>query len=189
MDIDIDVPTTFDPLEIFEHITRASMVEKGELKKHTVGTYFQNIPKDRVTELSAIPYKEAEELGYFKIDFLHLSILDIFESKAEIRSLLQKEPDWKMLEIPSIVTKLFQLHEHYELLQQIKPTNVEELADCIAIIRPSKRFLVDKYLKDPVATRKVLYQKANGHYYKKPHAVAYALVIVLQLHLIKGGVL
>ena len=191
MDVDIDFRTDFDPLDHFPEAVRASRIQDGELKAHTAGAYFQNIPVDKVTGLAAIPYDQALDYGYFKIDFLHLSILDIFESKDEIRILLNKEPDWMLLQSPSVVTKLFQLHKHYELVAKVRPQSVQELGDCIALIRPAKRYLLNAYLKDRNAIRKELYRKPDDDrpYFKKPHAIAYALTIVLQLHLIKAGIL
>jgi len=191
MDIDIDLPTTFDPINHFNNIVNASMVKDGDLKKHPVGVYFQTMPTDAKTGLAAIPYDKAEELGFFKIDFLHLSLLDYFESKNEIRTLIKVEPDWLLLQSASVVQHLFQIHRHYEVVARVRPTSIQELADCIALIRPAKRSLMEAYLKDRKNTRPHLYAKpADGKYYfKKGHAIAYALNIVLQLHLIKSGII
>lgn len=191
MDVDIDFPTSFDPLDIFKTAIRASMIRDGKLSKHPAGAYLQRIPSDPITGFSAIPYQEAEDMGYLKIDFLHLGVLDVFESKAEIRALLKKEPDWSMLQSPGTVAKLFQVHRNHELLFKVKPTTVQELADCIALIRPGKRYLVDKYAQNRNQVRKILYIKSpdDKYVFKKSHAVAYALTIVLQLHLIEAGIL
>jgi len=191
MDIDIDFPSDFDPLDYFDQAVRASMVKNGDLKKHPVGAYLQNMPKDKITDLAAIPYEQAEELGYFKIDFLHLSLLDNFTSKDEIRALVKIEPDWNLLLDEDVVSKLFQIHRHYKILKQIKPSSVQELADSISLIRPGKRNLLDAYIKNKELIRQELYRKPDDgqYYFKKSHAVSYALTIVLQLHLIKGGIL
>ncbi len=192
MDVDLDFPSSFDPVEYFQQAVRASIVKKGELTKHPVGAYLQNIPRDPVTQLSAIPYEEAEQVGYFKIDFLHLSLLDDFATKEEIRTLLKIEPDWTLLQDEEQVTKLFQIHKHFKILTKIKPTSVQELADCIALIRPGKRHLLDAYTKNKLVVRQELYRRPDEegqYYFKKGHAVAYALNIILQLHLIKGGIL
>lgn len=190
MDVDIDFRTDFDPLTYFKEAIRASMVKDGELVKHPAGAYFQPIPVDPITNLAAIPYDKAEEVGYFKIDFLHLSMLDYFDDKQQIRVLIKKEPDWLLLQSPDVVAKLFQVRRHYTLLAKVKPKSVQELADCIALIRPGKRHLVDAYRKDPNAVRKELYRKPDeGYYFKKSHAIAYSLTIVLQLHLVKAGIL
>ena len=189
MDVDIDLKTDFDPLKYFKEAVRASMVKDNQLVKHPAGAYFQPIPTDKVTGLAAIPYDQAEEMGYFKVDFLHLSLLDCFENKDQIRTLLKQEPDWSLLEDESIVERLFQIHRHFELISQVKPRSVQELADCIALIRPGKRMMVHAYLKDRKAVREQLYKKPEeGYYFKKSHAIAYAMTIVLQLHLAKGGI-
>ena len=189
--MDIDLRTDFDPLEHFPDAVRASRVQDGELKSHPAGVYFQKMAKDKQTNLAAIPFHEAEDEGYFKIDFLHLSLLDNFESKEEIRILLKKEPDWCLLQSAVVVSKLFQLHQHFDVVSAVKPTSVIELADCIALIRPGKRYLLKYYLEDRERVRKSLYKKPKDDkpYFKKPHAISYALTIVLQLHLISAGVL
>jgi len=195
MDIDIDFRTDFDPLKYFTVAVRASMVEKGELKKHPAGAYLQNIPQDKISKLAAIPYKHAEELGYLKIDFLHLSLLDIFESKREIRGLLKREPDWSMLEDQETVEKLFQIHNHFDIISKVKPKSIDDIADVLAFIRPAKRYLLNTYLEcqtddEKQKVREVLYSKPNrGIWFKKPHSIAYALNIVLQLHLIKAEII
>lgn len=190
-DIDIDLKTDFDPKKYFPEITIASRVQDNQLKKHNAGVYFQNIAKDHITGLAAIPYDQAEQQGYFKIDFLHLSILDYFDNKQQIRALLECDPDWELLQDQSVVEKLFQIHNHFDIVYTIKPRSVIELADCIALIRPGKRPLVDNYIKNKKQTRKLLYTHPddNKYYFKKGHAISYALTIVLQLHLIKGKII
>ena len=61
MDVDLDFPTDFDPLDHFDQAVRASREQKGELVKHNVGVYFQKIPKDKITGFAAIPYEQAED--------------------------------------------------------------------------------------------------------------------------------
>ncbi len=191
MDIDLDLKTDFDPLEIFDEAIRASMVKNQDLVKHNVGVYFQTIPVDAMTGLAAIPYKDAERLNYFKIDFLHLSLLDYFETKEEIRILLSKDPDWNLLQNLEVVKKLFQVHNHFDLLQQVQPNDVETLADVIAMLRPRKRRLLKNYLRDRKKVRPFLYRQddEDKSSFKKGHAIAYSLNVVLQLHLIKAGIM
>jgi DNA polymerase III alpha subunit len=186
-DIDIDVQTSFNPTDIF-NVVQASMIQNGIIRKHPVGVYFQNIPQDPISKLAAIPYEYTDEFDYFKVDFLHLSILDMFDSKQQIRLLLKKEPDWELLKDPEIVSKLFQIAKHYEIINSTQPRSVNDLADCIALIRPGKRYLLNDYIKDKYYIRNnKLYVKERDSDYKKSHAVAYANIIVLQLHLIKLG--
>ena len=190
MDIDIDGPSTLDPTHIFKNAVKASMIRNGELVPHPCGAYFQAVPVDPLTGLCAIPYDHAEELGCFKVDFLHLNIYDKFTSRDEIKELIKIDPDWNLLLIPSIVQKLFQLAKHGDVLKKVRPTNVLELADCLALIRPQKRYLMDLYCREQPKARAMLYTKEAGEAYgfKKAHAIAYSYVIILQLHLLKAGI-
>lgn len=190
MDIDIDFKSDFDPLTIFNQAVRASMVQNNELKKHPCGIYLQNIPQDPLTKLSAIPYKESNSLGYFKIDCLHLNILEHFENKQQIRDLLYTEPDWTMMQDPNVIVKLFHLSKWPMVIDIVKPQTIEDVADCLALIRPKKQHLLQKYnTQNKEQLRQELYKQEQGDKtsFKKGHAIAYALVIVLQLHLIKMG--
>ena len=187
MDIDIDIAPGNDPLKIFPTVIRASMLEEDRLKEHPVGYYFQTIPVDSITGLAAIPYKETEAMGYFKTDFLKLYILQHFKSKAEMRKFQREEPNWELLQDPEIVKDLFHLGKHYKLLKEVKPTSIQEVADVFALIRPNKRPLLYKYLQNPEKYREELYTKRMPEDMRKSHAFAYALTIVLQLHLIEQG--
>lgn len=187
-DIDIDFQTNFNPTKIIKQAIPASMIKNNELVKHNCGHYFQTMPVDQYTGVAAIPYEEANVLGFFKIDFLHLSTLDRFATKTEIRELVKKEPDWSLLQDPDQVVKLSQVKNHADILKLIKPTSAMELADATALIRPGKRHLLHEYIQDRERVREKLYTTGQGGYsYKKPHALAYALTIVLELHLIAQG--
>jgi DNA polymerase III alpha subunit len=189
MDVDVDTTTSFKPEKFFPW-TKASVVKNGALTPHPCGVYPQQIPVDPLTGLAAIPYDKAEDLGYLKIDFLHLSVYDYFKSRAEIEELVEIEPDWGLLLVPQEQKKLFQLSNHGDVLDAVKPRSIEELADVLALIRPGKKKLIKLYLSQKEATRRILYAKdENGYSFKKSHAIAYALVIKLQLLLIQAGVL
>jgi DNA polymerase III alpha subunit len=188
MDIDIDVSDNKLAREIL-NATRASIIENGELKPHIVGLYFQNIPKDKMTNFAAIPYDLADEYGYGKIDILNLSFLENFTSKEQIRKLLKRSPTWKLLADENVISKLFHLSKHEETLKKICPSSIEELADTLALIRPNKKHLISKYIKNKIETRKELYTKVDASDLRKSHAIPYALIIVLQLHLIEAGII
>lgn len=188
MDIDIDVSDNELARQILGAV-RASTVENSELKPHVVGLYFQSAPVDRLTGLCAIPYEFAEDYGYKKIDVLNLSFLNNFDNKQQIRKLLKKTPKWSLLIDDDVIPKLFHLSKHAETLKAIKPRTVEELADTLALIRPNKKALIPKYIKDKDATRLELYKKVDASDLRKSHAIPYALIIVLQLHLIDAGII
>lgn len=188
MDIDIDVKNNKHIKELLKsYIVSASMIEDDELKAHPVGIYLQNIPVDVISGLSAIPYTEAENMGYTKIDILNLNLLDVFESRKELDDTINMVPDWKLLQDENIVSKLFHISKHFDVVSKIKPCSIEDLADILAIIRPNKRHLLSAYLKDKYSTRKTLYEKNDTSDLRKSHAISYAMNIVLQMNLIKAG--
>jgi hypothetical protein len=191
-DIDLDFQSDFVCQDIFPEAIQASMVnKKNELIKHPCGQYFQDIAIDSVTQLAAIPFEEAEILGYFKIDFLHFSPLNIIQSKQEIRELSNKEPDWNLLQDEENVKKLSHIGKHYELIEKVNPHSVNDLSAILALIRPSKRYLIPQYINTKSEKRylleKELYAKPKDGkmWFKKGHAISYALTIVIQLHLLE----
>lgn len=186
MDIDIDIPSSFDRSTF--PWARATVVRDGQMTPHPCGMHPQTIPIDPLTGLSAIPYEDAEDIGFFKIDFLHLGVYSFFTKRSEIDELLQKDPDWSLLQVQSNHSKLFQLANHGELLLKLKPKSLLDLADVLALIRPGKRQLVPLYQKDKEMARKLLWAKGDeGYSFKKSHALGYAYVVWLQLHLIEQG--
>lgn len=188
MDIDIDVAPSTRITDVLPGAIPASTINRGNFERHPVGVYLQHIPKDPETGFAAIPYDRAAEFDFFKFDFLNLHLLDMFTSKDEVRRLAETDPDWRLLRDPEVVGQLFHLSRHYDLVSKIAPTSVVELADCMALIRPGKSDLVSAYINDRNRTRQALYAPdSSGYTYKRGQAIAYATVIVLQLHIIARG--
>ena len=189
-DVDVDTQPNFDPVKLFPNWIRASVVKNEKLGPHPCGVFPQAIAKDQVSGLAAIPYENAEELGYFKLDFLHLTVYRHFETRSEIEELLKIEPDWDLLLLERNVEKLFQVSKHGDLLKKLRPQSIEELADILALIRPGKQELLPFYIAEREACRVLLYMKDDsGYSFKKSHSISYAMVIVLQLHLIAAKIL
>ncbi len=181
-DIDIDLADRDKALEDLLHIP-ASRLERDDLKKHVVGVYFQDVPVDPLTGLCSVPYKTAEERGYFKIDLLNLSVYKQVRDEAHLNKLLEQEPMWDMLEDELIVDQLFQLNGHFDIITKMKPSNVMQLAMVLAMIRPAKRYLVgrswdevEKEIWAPVAE--------DVYAFKKSHSLGYAHVLVVQMNLL-----
>ena len=182
MDIDIDVPDREQILSILPHIP-ASIINGENIRRHNVGVYFQSITQDPETGLSSIDYKDAEELGYMKFDFINNTIYKGVQSPEHLDELCNREPPWELLEDVDFVKHLAHIHDYHKLSKDFKPKNLEELAALIALIRPGKRYLQDKD-KDEVM-RKIWLPETSGEYtFKKSHSLAYALSIVVQMNLI-----
>lgn len=182
-DIDIDFADRTKILNIIPH-TPAAMIDKdGTFKKHNTGVYCTSIPYNPLTGLPTIDYKEAEERGYFKIDFLNVSIYSDVKSEEHLKKLMETEPLWDLLEQDEFTNLLFHVNGHGYLMRQMKPKSIKELAMCLALIRPAKKHLVGMSWTE---IGKTIWEKPeNGDYYfKKAHAVAYAAAIVVQMNLI-----
>jgi len=148
---------------------------------HPSGIYInQSIPIDKETgDRAAIPYKEAEELGYIKVDILSNSYYSWFSSKDELLSFIDKPMDWSILLDEKIIRHLPHIAKHKKLVDKIRPESIEELADLLALIRPGKARLVEKYINSPENVRKELYNPDDAYYFKKSHAIALAILITV----------
>jgi|TARA_B100000959_G_scaffold34884_1_gene33247 hypothetical protein len=178
-DIDIDLKNRDDVLNKLKHIP-ASIIT-NTVKKHNTGVYFHDIPHDPTTNLSTINYKEAEELGYFKLDLLNVNIYEHVKDESHLNKLLERIPDWTLLLHKEIVQQLFHIHDHYEIVLQMKPTSIDQLAMVLAIIRPAKRNLLGQSWS---TIEKQVWLKPNdtSYYFKKSHAISYAYAIIVQLN-------
>jgi DNA polymerase III alpha subunit len=182
MDIDIDFFDRDDALKLFDY-TVASRLDNGKLVKHNTGVYLHTVPTDAVTGLCQLPYELAEEEGYFKIDFLNVGIYKGVRSEEHLIELMNKEPLWDLLEQDDFCNLLFHVNGHGDILRKMKPTTIPQLAAVLAMIRPAKRHLIGK---DWTTVMKTIWMKpTNGDYYfKKSHAIAYAVAITVQMNLI-----
>ena len=142
-DIDIDFFERSKALDILEHHI-AMRDQKGQSFKHNTGVYFQSIPHNPFTNIATIDYKTAEDRGYFKIDFLNVSIYEGVRDESHLKDLLDREPVWELLEHKEIVKELFHINKHYDIVYKLKPKSIEQLAAVLAIIRPAKRYLLDR---------------------------------------------
>jgi hypothetical protein len=178
-DIDIDFADRQLALDKFKHVT--ALLDDG--KKHNTGIYFTDIPHDPITGLSTIDYKTAEDRGYFKLDFLNVSVYDGVRDRAHLKKLMETEPLWDLLLEDDFVNKLFHVNGHGSILRQMTPTSIEQLAAVLAMIRPAKRSLIGKDW-NTVMTEVWTKPETDEYYFKKAHAIAYAHVIVVQMNLI-----
>jgi DNA polymerase III alpha subunit len=179
-DIDIDFADRTKALALFKH-HRASRVEDDKLVVHNTGVYFHPVPIDARTNLSSIPYDQAEEQGFFKIDFLNVGIYKNIKDENHLKTLMETEPLWDLLLQDDFVNLLFHVNGHGSILREMEPKSIEELAAVLAMIRPAKRYLIGK----PWTTvmNEIWTKPENDEYYfKKSHATAYALSIVVQMN-------
>ena len=181
-DIDIDFFNRDSALECLKHIT-ASRIDGDDLVKHNTGVYFHSVPVDAAKNISAVPYDRANELDYFKIDFLNVGIYKGIRNEDHLIELMNKDPLWDLLEQEDFVNLLFHVNGHSKILKIMTPRTVEELAAVLAVIRPAKRHLIGRSWEEVL---REVWKKPEGdeYYFKKSHATAYAVAIVVQMNLI-----
>lgn len=181
-DIDIDFIDRTQALDLFDHVT-ASRVDNNKLTKHNTGVYLHSVPVDPISGLCEVPYDKAEELKYFKIDFLNVGLYKGVRDEEHLIQLMNNEPIWDLLLQDDFNNLLFHVNGHGAILRQMQPKTVEELAAVIAMIRPAKRYLIGKDWKT-IMSEVWAKPENNEYFFKKSHATAYAMAIVVQMNLI-----
>ena len=182
-DIDIDFYDRQLILDKLKHRKAMRVDNERGTVAHNTGVYFQDIPSWPEQNLSTIDYKQAEERGYFKIDFLNVSIYQGIRNEEHLSQLMNTEPLWDLLQDDSFTDLLFHVNGYGNILRQMKPITVEQLAMLLALIRPAKRHLLGKTWTE--IGQEIWTKPENGEYFfKKIHAIAYAVAIVVQMNLI-----
>jgi len=181
-DVDIDMSNRDDFLKLVNH-TPASIEKDSNFTKHNTGVYFQNIPKFPLEGYSTIDHKQAEEDGWFKVDFLNNHIYENIIDETHLDKLIATEPMWELFTHKEVVEKLFHISNHWDIVKQHPPKSLEQLAMILAMIRPGKRHLVGKDWK---VIEEDVWVKPNDdtYFFKKSHSYGYALAIIVQLNLL-----
>lgn len=181
-DVDIDIADRKKALKLFKH-TPASILRNGNYTRHNTGVYFQDIPKLYLENISAIDHKQAQDEGWFKVDFLNNGIYEKVRDPDHMDKLANTEPMWELLEHEEVVSQLNHVSNYPDLLKQYKPSSIPQLAMILAIIRPAKKHLIGKNWEE--IEKEIWKTPPDGtYYYKKSHAHAFALSIVVQLNLL-----
>ena len=181
-DIDIDVANRDSVLNMFKH-TPASLTKDKGFVKHNTGVYFHKMPTNPITGLATIDHKKAEEEGFFKLDILNVGVYNQVTSEQHLVELMLIEPPWHRLLEKEFTEQLIHISNHYDIIKQMKPETVEQLAAILAIIRPAKRYLLgenwDKVFEE-------VWEKPTDdtYYFKKSHAIAYAHLVIVHMNLL-----
>lgn len=189
-DIDIDFQNPKKALEGLDHIRASMFDDEGNSRAHQSGIFFQCIPYDPVTGLCTITNDEAEDRGYFKLDFLRVHQYDGIRDEGHLDELMHREPLWEMLEDKFFVKQLSQIHQHFEVVSAYAPKTVIQLAMVLAMIRPAKSHLqgeewleVEKSIWVPPQEGDKGYEYRKS-FFKKSHSVSYSIAIVVQMNYI-----
>lgn len=181
-DVDIDFANRKAAIAVLPAI-QAMMERDGKTMPHPSGVYFQDVPVDPFTRLAALPYEKLDDLGYFKVDLLNQSVYEGVRDDDHLTELLAMEPLWELLDEPEMVARLPHIHNHYDVVQQIAPKSVDDLAVILALQRPGKRHLQGRS-RDEI-DREIWDIDQDGEYaFKRSHAISYATLVVVKMNLL-----
>ena len=182
-DIDIDLADRDQLLKLI-HATPARQLHQGQVRRHNSGVYVTDIPYDPVNTCAAIDYESAEQLGYFKIDLLNMSVYQLIKSPEHYREMLNKDPQWESLWNNTEWTKqLVHVGNYTELLKSMKPDSIPRMAAFISIIRPGKAHLQNCSWSE-VFESVWDGDDSKGFVFKHAHAIGYAALVALHMNLL-----
>jgi hypothetical protein len=182
-DIDIDLANRDQLLTLIQS-TAARQVTQGQVRKHNSGVYVTDIPQDPVNACAAIDYETAEQLGYFKIDLLNMSVYQLVQDPAHYEAMLAQTPPWSRLWIdPAWAQRLVHVGNYTELLQTMRPDSIPRMAAFISIIRPGKAHLQNQPWEHVFAS---VWDgdASHGFVFKQSHAIGYATLVALHMNLL-----
>ena len=186
-DIDIDFADRDIVLKLIQH-TPARQEVQGQVRRHNSGVYVTDIPHDPINGCAAIDYEQAEQRGYFKIDFLNMNVYKLVKSTEHYQEMLAAAPPWDRLWQDANWSKqLVHVGNYTDLLKNMRPTTIPQMAAFISIIRPGKAHLQNQSWKDVFAT---VWDgnDSQGYTFKKSHSLSYAMLVVLHMNLLNQDV-
>jgi hypothetical protein len=182
-DIDIDLADR-DQLLALIQATSARQMHQGQVRRHNSGIYATDIPYDPVNACAAIDYETAEQLGYFKIDLLNMSVYQLIRDPVHYQQMLAQEPPWSRLWTdPAWAKQLVHIGNYTELLETMRPDSIPRMAAFISIIRPGKAHLQGQPWEDVFAS---VWDgdTSQGFVFKQSHAISYAALVALHMNLL-----
>ena len=182
-DIDIDFADRDTILKLIQH-TPARQEVQSQVRKHNSGVYVTDIPWDAVNSCAAIDYEQAEQRGYFKIDFLNMTVYKLVSSAEHYNKMLEAVPPWDRLwQDTEWSRQLVHVGNYTDLLKNMRPKTIPQMAAFISIIRPGKAHLQNQPWKDVFAS---VWDgdESKGYTFKKSHAVSYAALVALHMNLL-----
>jgi hypothetical protein len=182
-DIDLDFADRTHILKLIQHVP-ARQTHQGQVRRHNSGVYVTDIPYDPVNGCAAIDYETAETRGYFKIDFLNMSVYQLIKSPDHYQAMLDQTPNWSRLwQDTQWAQQLVHVGNYTDLLKIMRPDSIPRMAAFISIIRPGKAHLQGRNW-DEVFASVWDGDSSQGYTFKKSHAVSYAALVALHMNLL-----
>ena len=182
-DIDIDLANRDQLLKLID-VTPARMHYQGQVRKHASGVYPTDIPYDPVYDCATIQFQTAEQLGYFKIDLLNMSVYQLVKSPEHYEQMLAQEPPWERLWTDNAFAgRIVHIGGSIHLLKSMRPDSIPRMAAFISVIRPGKAHLQNRPW--PEVFESVWDgDDSKGFVFKKSHSISYAALVALHMNLL-----
>ena len=182
-DIDIDFADRELVLKLIRH-TPERQVTQGQVRRHNSGVYVTDIPYDPINGCAAIDYEQAEDRGYFKIDFLNMNVYKLVKSPEHYQEMLVASPPWDRLwQDTNWAKQLVHVGNYTDLLKNMRPATIPQMAAFISVIRPGKAHLQNRPWTE-VFAEVWNGDDSRGYTFKKSHAISYAALVALHMNLL-----
>ena len=179
-DVDIDFA---DRTKLLEYISGVPARLNTDAK-HNTGVYFTDIPVAH-DGVATLEHKAAEELGYFKLDLLNVSVYEHVRNELHLVELMQ-DPNWLTLLDKTFFERVIHIGNHWDLMCKMpEPINsIPRMAMFLAVIRPGKRHLMGKTWAEVAQS---VWQRPEGdeYFFKKSHSVAYAQLVAVHMNILE----
>jgi len=182
-DIDIDFADRTSVLNLIRH-TSARQLVQGQVRRHNSGVYVTDIPYDPMHNCAAIDYESAEQRGYFKLDFLNMSVYQLITGPDHYNAMATASPPWDRLwQDIEWAGQLVHVGNYTDLLKSMRPQTIPQMAAFISVIRPGKAHLQNQAWQDVFAS---VWDgdDSQGYTFKKSHAISYAALVALHMNLL-----
>ena len=179
-DIDIDFADRESVLKLIQH----TPARQSNGRKHNSGVYVTNIPRDPFAGCAALDYETAEQRGYFKLDFLNMSVYQLVRDPIHYETMLAATPPWERLWTDrEWARQLVHVGNYTDLLANMRPDSIPRMAAFISIIRPGKAHLQTRPWAEVFAS---VWDgdDSQGFVFKKSHSISYAMLVVLHMNLL-----
>jgi hypothetical protein len=183
-DIDIDFANRDNVLKLIQH----TPARQSNGRKHNSGVYVTNIPRDPFNNCAALDYETAEQRGYFKLDFLNMSVYGLVRDPAHYEQMLDQTPPWERLWTDrEWAQQLVHVGNYTDLLKVMRPDSIPRMAAFISIIRPGKAHLQTRPWPEVFAS---VWDgdDSQGFVFKKAHSISYSVLVALHMNLISQDV-
>ena len=179
-DIDLDFANREDVLKLIQY----TPARQSNGRRHNSGIYVTDIPQDPIAGCAALDAETAESRGYFKLDFLNMSVYQLVRDPAHYEAMLSATPPWSRLWTDrEWAGQLVHVGNYTDLLKNMRPQTIPQMAAFISVIRPGKAHLQNQPWQDVFAS---VWDgdDSQGYTFKKSHAISYAALVALHMNLL-----